>query len=289
VYFIAWSMDVKAEGENVVRHLDMTTGNHASTPANAATPWPHCDAAAMAPGGDCHDNVEQEKTACADYEPYKKPGKDVCKEAGLQGAFSTDKGTSTKRAKSASEDPCSAARRCRLVSFNAKPEDGISGCCPAQTGDHIVPKSSFFQQSVDHGVHMAGWEPNPAAGKPGYSIGKAPCMCLEGGSCTGSHGLRHAHHKAVDPPAGVAKVAPGKPRPFADEVKHCAAGAKAVAPLCDAKCIEAQLTQGHKDFGDTSKPVKYSPTGKNFVGKVKDLLKKIGDMLVNAPKASSGV
>ena len=30
VYFIAWSMDVKAEGENVVRHLDMTTHNHAS-------------------------------------------------------------------------------------------------------------------------------------------------------------------------------------------------------------------------------------------------------------------
>ena len=25
VYFIAWSMDVKVEGENVVRHLDMTT------------------------------------------------------------------------------------------------------------------------------------------------------------------------------------------------------------------------------------------------------------------------
>ncbi len=30
VYFIAWSMDVKFEGENVVRHLDMTTHNHGS-------------------------------------------------------------------------------------------------------------------------------------------------------------------------------------------------------------------------------------------------------------------
>ncbi len=27
VYFIAWSMDIKFEGENVVRHLDMTTHN----------------------------------------------------------------------------------------------------------------------------------------------------------------------------------------------------------------------------------------------------------------------
>jgi len=280
VYFTAWSMDVKFEGENVVRHLDMTTGNHGSPP-NAATPWPHIDAATMAAGGgDCAGNVEAEKKACEEYEPYKKGGKDVCKEAGLSGAFSTDKGTSTKRAKSASEDPCSAARRCRLVSFNAKPEDGINGCCPAQTGDHIVPKSSFFVKSVDDGTFMAGWEPN-AAGEGGYSINKAPCMCLEGGSCTGSHGLRHAHHKAT------AGISPGEHRSFDEEVKHCAAGAKAVAPQCDQKCIEAQLKQGHKDMGDGE--VKYSPTGKNFLGKVADLLKKIAEMLPKAGNASSGV
>lgn len=41
VYFVAWSMDVKIEGQNVVRHLDMTTHNHASPTANAASPWPH--------------------------------------------------------------------------------------------------------------------------------------------------------------------------------------------------------------------------------------------------------
>jgi len=39
VYFVAWSMDVKFEGENVVRHLDMTTHNH-GTAANAAKPQP---------------------------------------------------------------------------------------------------------------------------------------------------------------------------------------------------------------------------------------------------------
>lgn len=37
-YFIAWSMDVKFEGENVVRHLDMTTNNHASPMANGSVP-----------------------------------------------------------------------------------------------------------------------------------------------------------------------------------------------------------------------------------------------------------
>lgn len=35
VYFNAWSMDVKFEGENVVRHLDLTTHNHASSPGNS--------------------------------------------------------------------------------------------------------------------------------------------------------------------------------------------------------------------------------------------------------------
>jgi hypothetical protein len=39
VYFNSWSMDVKFEGENVVRHLDMTTHNHASAPGNTG-PWP---------------------------------------------------------------------------------------------------------------------------------------------------------------------------------------------------------------------------------------------------------
>lgn len=40
-YFIAWSDDVEIEGENAVRHLDMTTSNHASPMANASTPAPN--------------------------------------------------------------------------------------------------------------------------------------------------------------------------------------------------------------------------------------------------------
>lgn len=42
VYFNAWSMDVKVEGENVVRNLDLTTHNHGSVPGNT-TPWPYID------------------------------------------------------------------------------------------------------------------------------------------------------------------------------------------------------------------------------------------------------
>lgn len=49
VYFNMWSMDVKIEGENVVRHLDITTHNHASVPGNSP-PMPHTDAMSPAPG-----------------------------------------------------------------------------------------------------------------------------------------------------------------------------------------------------------------------------------------------
>lgn len=37
-YFIMWSMDVKIEGKNVPRHMDLTTSNHASPMANNFTP-----------------------------------------------------------------------------------------------------------------------------------------------------------------------------------------------------------------------------------------------------------
>lgn len=42
VYFNSWSMDVKFEGKNVVRHLDLTTHNHASAPGQTP-PFPNLD------------------------------------------------------------------------------------------------------------------------------------------------------------------------------------------------------------------------------------------------------
>lgn len=41
-YFSMWSMDVKFEGENVVRHLDLTTHNHGSQPGQTP-PFPYAD------------------------------------------------------------------------------------------------------------------------------------------------------------------------------------------------------------------------------------------------------
>lgn len=49
-YFRAWSFDVKVEGENADRHLDLTTSNHqGAQPAGEAAPLPGSSTAATAP------------------------------------------------------------------------------------------------------------------------------------------------------------------------------------------------------------------------------------------------
>jgi hypothetical protein len=45
-------MDVKIEGQNAVRHLDLTTNNHASTPGDTP-PWPYADAMMVSTGDPC--------------------------------------------------------------------------------------------------------------------------------------------------------------------------------------------------------------------------------------------
>ncbi len=157
VYFIAWSMDVKFEGENVVRNLDMTTHNHASKSATGAVPTVH--AAMVSPGwnaASCADEIIEEQAACKDFDPYKKGS--VCAAAGMtkgvrslteqqhlanakaiQSAPRPEKAT-TKREKALG---CLRARRCRLVPYSPKDQKGTKGCCPSQTPDHILPKASF--------------------------------------------------------------------------------------------------------------------------------------------------
>ena len=63
--FCAWSMDVKFEGENVPRHLDITLHNEASLPANTPT-WPYLDAASVEnETGPCEREIKSEKKALA--------------------------------------------------------------------------------------------------------------------------------------------------------------------------------------------------------------------------------
>ena len=63
--FTMWSMDVKVEGANVDRHLDMTMHNEQCQPANTP-PWVYADKMATTPIADCEKEVEEKKAACED-------------------------------------------------------------------------------------------------------------------------------------------------------------------------------------------------------------------------------
>lgn len=71
-YFNSWSMDVKFEGQNVVRHLDLTTHNHNPSPGQTP-PWPYQDAIAMdKKGHPCKGMAADIKKNCDSGEDYTK-------------------------------------------------------------------------------------------------------------------------------------------------------------------------------------------------------------------------
>ena len=70
-------------------------------------------------------------------------------------------------------------------------------------------------------------------------------MCAEGGSNTvGTHGLRHAHHKANGPGKGATQS-------FNEEADLAAKGATTVFKPsgCNEECIKRQIDNGHKAMG----------------------------------------
>lgn len=69
VLFTSWSMNVKIEGENVVRHLDMTTSNHSSPTSNQVCPWPRLSKSSS--------NKKRKKKPCSECNiPGVKPTQD---------------------------------------------------------------------------------------------------------------------------------------------------------------------------------------------------------------------
>lgn len=236
VYFTKWSMDVKVEGENVVRNLDLTTHNHASDPGQTP-PWPYADGASIAPDDKCKKEKKKMRKACAPEKEWKKncptpppqlpppPPKGTPTYAAWQGDNMARLELFDDFSKAVKGNACLTARKCMLVS-KSDSEDG-KGCCPGQTGHHLLEGASF------EGV--AGWE--------AYSYQAAPTVCAEGPSWhTGSHRDLHLYQWAAE--TNLSKD--GKwPRKTATR-----AGARAHRKAfpgsgCSLECIEAQLDNYH--------------------------------------------
>jgi hypothetical protein len=159
VSFTSWSMDVKIEGENVVRHLDLTLHNEQCMPANTPT-WPYLDANALPKC--CEDDAKAIESNCPNSGDMGKTHHDCppyyaskTKNAGYR------------------DDPCVKAKRCMLVPYNRAKSQG--GCCKdeadraVQTPHHLVPKHHFKSN-------------------PKYDENDAPCVCAEG----------HSNHRGDD-------------------------------------------------------------------------------------------
>lgn len=272
VYFIAWSMDVKIEGENAVRHLDMTTHNHASPVAN--TP-PQIFAARMAfadiPG--CAGQREQiEKKCGAKGEKFRCPDRSAAEKAKkARDAAKKKFGDGSRQhvaavgkwnramedmSRSVRDDPCQSAMRCLLVPYKANRNE--PRCCPGQTAHHLVEAGSFF----DKGREATDWVQNKKGdwsiqrsmyGAEKYDADRAPCICVEGeNQHQGTHGLLHAHQNAScrKAPKVYTPMHPGTECRTLENAQQ--AGAQAVVDClpeagCDKGCIEAQLKRYHEE------------------------------------------
>ena len=277
VYFNAWSMDVIVEGENVVRHFDLTTHNHGSFPGNSPA-WPYVDEMALAAGGDCHADVEREKEACKDCKPHKKDGRNPCDAFHIatkpanNTARDIAKPIADRLADEAALDDCLSARKCLLQPWDRKrdKEGGkASGCCEPQTPHHLIEQSSFLVSLGDDKKELIGGFPSLDAVLPHgkkkfetYDPKMAPCVCAEGTSHNrgGTHELMHVFQKASAEAAPAGKLMfRGKEQTFPHvttygEAKKTASEAfSKVFPTsgCSRACIENQLDAYHRQCGIT--------------------------------------
>ena len=185
VYFTSWSMDVKIEGENAVRHLDLMTHNHMSQPGGTP-PWPYADRMAMAAVKECDDERDavkkacdpwNEKTQCPNFEGVSE-AKQASLEAKAEFGDGSDEHEAAKEtvglgydqfAEQIRDSDCHTALRCVL-----SPYDPSKCCKPGQTPHHVVEGASFLEPPD------APKQPrNARRTKPGwgnYDIDAAPCV-----------------------------------------------------------------------------------------------------------------
>jgi len=219
LYFTAWSMDVKAEGKNVVRHLDIATHNHASFPGNTPT-WPYVDTINIQnPKHDCVKDQVREMFACSGHED------DPC-----------------------SNDDCKHARKCSLAPFKApkKTLSDVQKCCPGETGHHVIPVQEFSKSGKPRGRPL-----NDDVSK--YNQNLAPCICVEGGDhkeYNNTTPFQLKEHGLIGSAYIDARLEKGiknnQQNVKYNDLKEC--GAKSVCSVhkhCNQKCIEKQLDNYH--------------------------------------------
>ena len=246
VYFQAWSSDVKVEGKNACRHLDMTTNNHGSFPGDTP-PWVYIDSQAMTSIADCTDEVNNAKTACEG----KTTKEDQCK-----------------------SKKCRDAKRCLLVTYSQgkrKGKKSKTGCCDGEQPHHLVEAHCFYEVGK-RGKSNSRTVKTPR-GKRTYSDKHSPCVCATGPRHEGEHGKYHAFQQKIE----AAHNAKNGSWTYKDARDTGALAHSEVNSQCSKECTSAQLDAYHKDrcgMDDSTKLRTDPQAGTRSTGKLNSSQKK---------------
>lgn len=216
VYFTSWSMNVKIEGENAVRHLDLTTHNHASFPGNTP-PWLYQDGQANAAIPGCEQERDSHKYQCAGLETMEQQCND---------------------------SDCKTAKACLLVTQNQgvrKGKESAVGCCPGYQAHHLVEAHCFYKRG-QRGKANERFVPD-VNGKESYRDRDAPCVCASGARHTQQHGTYHAVQQAIE----AAHHENNESWNYKDAREAGVLAHSIVNPHCNQECIRNQLDRYHRD------------------------------------------
>ena len=262
-YFNAWSMDVKFESENVVRHLDLTTHNHASKPGNGP-PWPFTDAMSINQQAACQNDRKKEQDACNKHTKTKK----------LKSGKTRVDNKATAKAQ-CKDKACQQARKCMLTPY--KPDR----CCAGQSGHHLVEVHSFCHPGKPRG--------RPLDEFPKYNQNDAPAVCAacrKGSRYDKEHGRLHAYQGTAELDA----MSNAKDPKEAWKYKNARqAGVEAHAHTfpksdCNPECIKAQLDAYHKKQAG----VKENDSVRTETPPMQDSQVKAGRDAVDAMRSAGG-
>jgi hypothetical protein len=264
VYFIAWSMDVKIEGENCVRMLDMTTHNHGSQ--TNTPPMAYFDEVAVVVPEVCRKNADEATAACANA--TKRPQRVT------SGGNREDDGLDC-------DDECKKKQKCILV---PKSKDKQACCSPDTTGHHMIEdhwikgNASFSWYRSDRGnksfpkQSLALTPQQRAAGA--RTVNDAPCVCGNEQRSEEDHQEMHTVQGVIEESylPGGDRHRPGHPsygftyeegKKASINAHDATYSSENPGDACDHECLDAQLDAFYKADADTplNRPVKKQPIG----------------------------
>lgn len=235
IYFTCWSSDVKVEGKNVVRHLDLTTHNHASQIGNESIPWLYSDkmGAIKELSEDCKKEKKEFNDKCGDKIQRNKGGKNP---GSIKLGPSNDA--------MCEDEECKKARECVLLPKSL-------GCCSSDdpntimTGHHILP-NSMFQASGERGGPASNVPGLKKRGKTPYNEQGAPCCCVESDEQSQNGDTEHGEiHKATKEAfldiMSTEDLTYEKAKKAATEAHTDVIRDEDGNSRCKAECLEAQL------------------------------------------------